>query len=286
MDEVNQIQASLAASSSRSGYDKMTEMEISSARFDQRPGPVEAIRKFAICSTQRSGSFLLCRQLINAGIGVPQEYFNPLHIDLLCRRWKLAHQDGRSYIDQLYAKRTTPNGIWGTKLQWPQYVANRLVIDDVLRDVSNYLFLYRTDLAAQAASLHVSLLTGIWGFDGTKTTQGRSDIQIGDIDHVARCVRMIAQENAAWREFFTLQRITPLSICYEEFVADQQGSLKRIAQFLGLDEPAYCVPAAEERKDRIPPEIAAVKQHLKRRIQDYGWDRPFLTDGPEEKNPV
>jgi LPS sulfotransferase NodH len=270
MDDVNQKQASFVASGYRSGYDKMTELEISSARFDQSPGPAEGVRKFLISSTQRSGSFLLCRQLINAGIGIPQEYFNPLHIGHLCRRWKLSPQAGRDYIHELYAKRTTPNGTWGTKLQWPQYAANRLVIDDVLRDVSHYLFLYRADIAAQAVSLHVSLLTGIWGFDGTKTTQGRSDAQVGDIRHVARCAKKIAQENEEWRNFFTLRRITPLAICYEDFVADQQDSVRRIAQFLGLDDTAYRVPAPEEREDRFPPEIEAVKRDLRRRCQAHG----------------
>src|SRR5438128_1228021 len=108
-----------SALGSLGSYDKMSEMEISSERFDQEfVAPVDRRRKYLICSTQRSGSFLLCRQLINAGIGVPQEYFNPLHRNLLCGRWNLDPRDTPGYIRSLYAKRTTRNGIWGVKLQW------------------------------------------------------------------------------------------------------------------------------------------------------------------------
>lgn len=265
MDSANQKQASSVFAGCQSGYDKMTELEVSSARFDQTPGPAEGVRKFVICSTQRSGSFLLCRQLINAGIGIPQEYFNPIHLDLLRRRWKLDPQGGRGYIDELYARRTTPNGVWGIKLQWPQYVAYRPVTDDIFCDVSHYLFLYRTDLAAQAVSLHASFVTGIWGFDGAQTTPVHPDTQAGDIRQVGRCALRIVQENEEWRNFFALRQITPLAISHEDFVADQQGYVRRIAQFLGLDDTAYRFPAPEEREDRFPPEIEALKRDLRTR---------------------
>src|SRR5271170_2923604 len=61
------------------------ELQISSELLDQaefRGKP----RKLFICSTPRSGSYFLCRYMINAGLGVPHEYFNPIVIRQIAPR--------------------------------------------------------------------------------------------------------------------------------------------------------------------------------------------------------
>ena len=56
---------------------RYTELQISSELLDQ-PEFTDQPKKILICSTPRSGSYLLCRQMINAGLGIPHEYFNPI----------------------------------------------------------------------------------------------------------------------------------------------------------------------------------------------------------------
>src|SRR5258707_14191716 len=56
---------------------RYTELQISSELLDQ-PAFSGEPKKIFICSTPRSGSYMLCRFMINAGLGVPHEYFNPL----------------------------------------------------------------------------------------------------------------------------------------------------------------------------------------------------------------
>jgi hypothetical protein len=79
-------------------YEKMPEQALDDIRFDQ-PAPVrrDASRAYAICTTPRSGSWLLCRQLVNADLGVPSEYFNVTHSMPLCARWGLDPRDTRAY---------------------------------------------------------------------------------------------------------------------------------------------------------------------------------------------
>lgn len=241
----------------------MSELEISSARFDQeRVDPARASSRYVLCATQRSGSFLLCRQLINAGIGVPQEYFNPLHIDILCRRWQLDRENGQTYLRELYARRTTRNCVWGTKLQWPQYLNNLPTIDAGLLETAHCVFLYRADIPAQAVSLHISIVTGVWGFDGTRTTTNKEGIRLGDIQHVIRCVRTINHENDAWRQFFASRRIAPLTLRYEDLVANQPDSVTRVAELLGLDRRSIRKPPPEDRGARSPSEIRVVSEEL------------------------
>lgn len=64
---------------------RYTELQISSELLDQ-PESVGKPRKVFICSTPRSGSYLLCRFMINAGLGVPHEYFNPIVIRQMAPR--------------------------------------------------------------------------------------------------------------------------------------------------------------------------------------------------------
>jgi LPS sulfotransferase NodH len=246
----------------------MTELDMSSARFDQRCNLPDHSRKhYIICSTQRSGSYLLCRQLINAGIGVPQEYFNPVHLAMLTGRWDIDPRDGLSYLVKLWATRTTPNGVWGTKLQWPQYLDARAVLDAHLLESAKFIFLYRSDLTAQAVSLHLSVVTGLWGFDDTKITSGQSEIGLDNSRHVLQCLGKIKRENEAWRKFFLSRNIEPFAIRYEDFAADQQGYLTRIARFLEVGPGEFQIPPKEERDNRLPGEVDAARRELLHRAR-------------------
>ena len=63
---------------------RYSELQLSIELSDRPSCPVRA--KVFICSTQRTGSFLLCRAMIHHGIGVPHEYFNHLHVSILVPR--------------------------------------------------------------------------------------------------------------------------------------------------------------------------------------------------------
>jgi hypothetical protein len=65
------------------------ELQLSSELLDRPPCPVRA--KVFICSTPRTGSFLLCRAMIHHGIGIPHEYFHGRHAAIYraaTRHWR------------------------------------------------------------------------------------------------------------------------------------------------------------------------------------------------------
>ncbi len=249
-------------------YEKIPEMEIDDARFDQPPfDPSRSRRRYVICSTQRSGSFLLCRQLINAGLGVPQEYFNKLHIERLSKRWSIPPKGTPRYFNTLDEKRTSPNGVWGLKLQWPQFTRVRADLEGALWGDARTIFLYRDDLDAQAVSLHISFITGIWGFDMTRTTEPSRTDTLGDLGHVLRCRGVIESENDSWQRFFSAHSIEPLVIRYEDFVRDQPGFVRRIADWLGVTPNAYWLPPAEPREGGLSPDIESVRASLLERLR-------------------
>jgi LPS sulfotransferase NodH len=243
-------------------YEKMPEQALDEARFDQPRHARRPDRSYVICTTPRSGSWLLCRQLVNAGIGVPSEYFGIDRINALYARLGVDPRDTRAYLKALRERRTTANGVFGSKLLWPQFADRRSALKgELLRD-AKIVYLNRRDLAPQIVSLHLSIVTGRWGFDDATSANRRSDIAIGDAAHLAECERLLAGQHRAWRELFAGQRLAVETMYYEDIVADQAGALKRVAALLGLAPDEYRVPPPEARETSFTPEVEAERRRL------------------------
>jgi LPS sulfotransferase NodH len=243
-------------------YEKMSESALDDARFDQPRHAARRGRAYVICTTPRSGSWLLCRQLVNAGIGVPSEYFGIDHINALYARFGVDPRDTRAYLKALRERRTTANGVFGTKLLWPQFADRRAALKvELLRD-AKLVYLNRRDPAPQVVSLHLSIVTGRWGFDDATSPNRRSDIAFGDDAHLAECERLLAAQHRAWRELFAGQRLAVETMYYEDIAADQAGAVKRVAEWLGLAPSEYRVPPPEARETSFSPEIEAERRRL------------------------
>src|SRR5438270_10596311 len=70
---------------------RYTEAQLTSELLDQ-PEFTGEPQKIFICSTPRSGSYMLCRYMVNAGIGVPHEYFNPVIMRAIAPRLGLGSE--------------------------------------------------------------------------------------------------------------------------------------------------------------------------------------------------
>ncbi len=175
---------------------RYSEHQVSSELLDQ-PDFAGAPKKLFICSTPRSGSYLLCRYMINAGLGVPHEYFNPiimrqiaprfgLERDVAPLKWRPRNRMDRlpfppparvaemAFLEKYLAAlipRRCQNGIFAAKIHFGQFLK---VLDNPvgrkLLDGGVFIHLYREDLLKQAVSTHFANLTGRWGIDDTVTT--------------------------------------------------------------------------------------------------------------------
>ena len=244
-------------------YEKMSEAALDDARFDQpRTTARRPDRAYVICTTPRSGSWLLCRQLVNAGIGVPSEYLGIDHMNALYARLGVDPRDTRAYLKALRERRTTPNGVFGTKLLWPQFADRRVALKvELLRD-ARLVYLNRRDLAPQVVSLHLSIVTGRWDFTDATAPNRRSDIAIGDLAHLATCQALLEGQHRAWRELFEGQRLKVETMYYEDIVADQAGAVKRVAALVGLAPSEYRVPPPEARETSFTPQIEERRREL------------------------
>ncbi|MBV9726873.1 MAG: hypothetical protein JO299_17065 [Gammaproteobacteria bacterium] len=241
---------------------RYTELQISSELLDQ-PEFAGQPKKIFICSTPRSGSYLLCRQMINAGMGIPHEYFNPivmcqmaprlgLESDIrgltwrprgrlarlfLRRRGEPAAEAAfmRKYLRFLLTRRCQ-GGIFAAKVHFRDY---RRTLDNPIGDrlLADALFiqLYREDILKQAVSEHFGQLTGQWGLDDSVTTTPAPNPNFLDPVAVDRALNDLADQDRGWRVFFARRGIVPLSISYERLCEDPFSFVEQIARRMAID---------------------------------------------------
>lgn len=234
-------------------------IEFNDPRFDQPANPIRT--KLVVCSTQRSGSFLLGRAMIHHGLGVPHEYFNPRHMGELGPRFGVAGLDKperfawdpalrRAYIDAIRQNRTV-DGVFAAKVQWWQF-REYLDNDEGQAFLANarFIHLYREDLLGQAISLWLSLLSGRWGLD-ERVTSPPINRDPRNYEAIERLMDDVAEADQNWRAMFARRRVAPVTISYERLIASPAGAVRQIAG--AYDIPLRPVADYAEARVEAPP---------------------------------
>ena len=265
-----------------------TEQEVNSEAFDQ---PVSrAYVRIIVCSTPRTGSYLLCRAMIHAGIGIPHEYFNSVNAAIIGTRYGLGtitsddlETDGpkrRAYIAALLENRTV-NGIFAAKIQrgqFRQYFKNYHGIE--LFKGALFIYIYREDLVAQAVSLHMSLLTGRWGVNDAVTTRPAINPNFFDNRLITEVMDELAIQDSEWRLFFAKHGIRPLFFSYEGIKDDLSGALRKIVKSFRLDVPSenssYVEPPVPEYRGPGEPSKLEVGNRFAQWLQKYSEAEGFI----------
>jgi LPS sulfotransferase NodH len=246
---------------------RYTESELSSELLDV-PSDGCPTHKVLICTSPRSGSFLLCRKMIGCGLGIPHEYFNAIHvkdigvrfgiIDLaLPQRMKDDLKLLERYTDMLAAERTA-NGVLAIKLQFWQYdmFLDNPVGDKFLQNAW-FVHLYRSDVLGQAISLHFARLTGKWGFDDSITTTPAASPNFFNFNAIDQEIEGILGEDHNWRRFFAKNGITPFEIAYEELCSAPTKLLRSLSAWIGVQDQKLSWDSPDEKRYmQIPSEIA------------------------------
>jgi glycosyltransferase involved in cell wall biosynthesis/LPS sulfotransferase NodH len=268
-----------------------TERDVNGAAFDQTACQVGA--KIFICSTGRTGSYLLCRAMIHHGIGIPHEYFNGINAGIISTRFGLGtitsrdlEADGparRAYIAALLERRTK-NGIFAVKIhrgQYRQYFQSSKNLE--LFQGANFIYMYREDLVAQAVSFHMSLLTGRWSVDEAVATPPAVAPQFFDNDLIARHLVELAIQDSEWRSFFAKNDIRPLILSFEDIKDDLGAALRTIVKSFGLQLPVqnfdYIEPPVREYRGPAEPSKADIRAGFEQWLKDHQSvrDEVFIT---------
>jgi LPS sulfotransferase NodH len=200
---------------------------------------VETTLSYVVCSTPRSGSYLLCELLWRTGAaGAPEEFFHPDFMPRLMRRWGVTDLD--SYLAALLAHKTSPNGVFGAKVHWGQYspVLGERDITALFPN-SRFIHITRTDRLRQAVSWVRAMQTLRW----KSSERDRREISY-DPDDIRAKLRRIEGDESRWQALFERHGIVPYEVVYEQLAARPAETLRQVLDWAGIETPAGAVPAA------------------------------------------
>ena len=241
--------------------------ELDAAAWDRPRADVLPSRVVMICSTPRSGSYLLCRQMIHAGLGIPHEYFRPRTVHALASRWGVTDGDDARYVDELVRRRSAPNGVFCSKLQMHHRAPQFRARENLVARADLVVLLVRRDLVAQAVSLQMSLATGLWSFDATRGPRA-SDVRVDDVGLALRLADDLQRQNKAWSVQLAPLGSRLIEVDYESFAPAQGALVRRIAESIGLADDAWTPPPPEGRDHRWPEDIEAARVRLLARARE------------------
>ena len=209
---------------------------------------------YVICSGPRAGSHYLANLLASTGVaGRPADHFNPWGA-----RESVVPQDGRpirydqSYVDGLIAETSTPNGVFGTMIQFNQ-AANHVGLarlQTIFPSTPKFLFLTRDDHTKQAVSLAIARQTG--QFLATQTPQ-RAPVY--NADQIRCCLEDVRNHDRGWNTYFWEHQLMPHRIRLEECVADPVYTIDSALRFISGAELASAARPAHSSIRRQGTEL-------------------------------
>jgi trehalose 2-sulfotransferase len=206
---------------------------------------------YLICTSPRSGSWLLCDALRETGLaGRPREWFNRLEQQQQRGRWRL-HTDRdlplAGYLTFARELSTTSNGVSGGKLHFYQFASLPWQLGWMhgfggltpagavsrLFPGARFIWLTRQDKARQAISLYLAARSGQWWQLDERPREEQPAVRF-DAAAIARIERELTVGDEGWRDYFTASGVDPLVIRYEDFAGSYAGTVRNVLGWLGI----------------------------------------------------
>jgi LPS sulfotransferase NodH len=220
-----------------------------------------ANRGYAICTSGRSGSNLLCQYLSSTGLlGNPLEYFNGSGRRLL--GYPEYPDDPSKQIDWIVTEGATPNGIYGLKIFPAQVeqVEKSIRWTELLPDLK-FVLLKRRDILGQALSAVRAMQTEQW-----RASMPARGPALYDGAQIYERLQIAARDYARWNIFFARRAVAAAVIIYEDLLADPQSAVDQVADLFGLRGQAR---AASERIDLKSQRDAITEEWRARFLDEY-----------------
>jgi len=197
-------------------------------------------RTFTIAFSPRCGSTLLSNILTAGGAGKPTEYFQyPYHAN---EYFQEKTEEGMLRSFESLVREHCANHIFGSKMAHD----HRAHLDGLLaRQIAGYegldsifpghrwIFMKRKDLLRQAISLCIAEQTGVWHLEQNQINSAAAGIEYDFFSILSRLM-ILSANNLNWELYFEKNALLPLTLFYEDFLADKKPALKLIAAHLGL----------------------------------------------------
>lgn len=233
-------------------------------------------QSYTIWFSQRTGSTLLNTALASTGAaGDPSEW---LHYE---------QNDPASFnmekLERIWQQGTTPNGVFGIKIQFeqrwldafrtmfdlPADAARAEVWSTAFPNCSKHIYMTRRNKVRLAVSWWRAIVSGEWH---RKLGEKPLETDLADkynYDAINHLILESTMCEAALEDFFTESNIQPLTIVYEDFIQDYEGTVRNVLDY--LDIPADNVIIAPPALDKLADEVAEQWVQRYREERQIGW---------------
>lgn len=283
-------------------------MVTASARYPDPPhvrfGRARARARIScvICTTPRTGSWLLSEALLASGLaGRPEEYLrhdwylhyvstrrldyhHQLHFwpgtEHRKKRWQngLLGDDANCYSAFLQAvlNAGTSGAIFGIKIhrgQLDEAVKLARLTQPGITDVElilswlpqpRFVFLHRLDTIRRAVSHLRAIRSGVWWqYENISIPEAPINTEAVDVETIDRLMLQNRAQNHKWRRFFRSASVRPLVITYENLIQDINGAVRAVLSHLGVEsELAQPLPPPRLRRQSDDWTEYAVQTYL------------------------
>lgn len=203
---------------------------------------------YAVASTERSGSTLLCRIMAETGLlGLPANY---LHIEW--QREILRRGDkGLDLLNILYRLRTTPNGCFGIKFHHPTKDISHPAFNGFEPD--QWVFTRRHDKLAQAISWSIATQTNSWWSEAPEQWEASYDF-----NNILTIAGAIVLEDSLWEQRLEQCNVPVHEIWYGSHGIDTLGTKMVELMKPPMDEPyKFEFPELKRQRTKRSQEWAA-----------------------------
>jgi LPS sulfotransferase NodH len=206
---------------------------------------------YLVCSSPRSGSTLLAQTLRAMGAGNPGEFLNPALVDAPEQGGpdRFMKPTPTAYVERLRREHTV-NGVFGLKTHYADLVRYPEIRTHLPRLLpgARYISLTRRNVLRQALSAARAAQTRAWTSRQRDVLRPR--FHYGAVlKHLLRTLR----EVELWERFYAAHGIRPLRVLYEDLDEDYHGTMRKVAEFLGVSG-AVPPPPLHKQADAITEE--------------------------------
>jgi trehalose 2-sulfotransferase len=190
-------------------------------------------KNYIICSTQRSGSSMLCHLLRQTKLmGKPGEFLALRKLEA-----QIFHPTQEAILEhclKLMDENRTANGISGVKLHYHQFeqLCRTLPLSDLC--FQHWIVIRRNDPILQAVSLAKAWQTRAFS---TKHTA------VGELSYSFELIRRahgrIEAESRSWVDYYEEHNIKPMCLWYEKILANPVAEIQRVVNEVGISDVVH-----------------------------------------------
>lgn len=236
-------------------------------------------QSYTIWFSQRTGSTLLNYALSSTGVaGKPNEWLHGRDPNTI----------RKEDIELMWKEGTTPNGVFGLKTsfdsEWfrsfrdlygvPETAARASVWSEAFPNCSKHIYMTRRNKVRLAVSWWRAIVSGEWHRQHGEKPQEHHIADQYRFDAIHHLFTECSLREAAIGDFFTEEGIVPLTIVYEDFILNYEGTVKNVLEFLDIptDNVRICPPALDRLADDVAEQwVQRFRQECQKDYKRAAW---------------